>query len=96
MSKQPLVVEMNLTFVAKDITPIELIVHFNNFLKEHTELVSQSERTTPVEIVESSIKSIVGFDEEDNEIEFLDNRGSLQNLSEEVIEDAIDKGLIGE
>lgn len=90
-----LFVEMNLKFVAGDINPVELVTLYANFLQEYTELVSRSGRKTPIEIIESNFVSIIQYDEEDNERHFLDAKGNLQ-LTDEEIEDAIKKGLIGE
>ncbi|MFJ3386646.1 hypothetical protein [Lysinibacillus sp. NPDC086135] len=78
MSNQKNYVKMNLEFLAEGISPTELMVYFNDFLKEKTQLVSQSGRTADIEIVWSNITSIVQFDEEENEREFLDAKGNLQ------------------
>lgn len=88
--------EMKLAFVANDIDPAELMVYFNNFLKDHTNLESKSGRKHPIEIVESYFTKIAQCDSEtDMERKFLDERGNLI-LDENEIQETIDKGLIGE
>ncbi|QTB24544.1 hypothetical protein J1907_11185 [Lysinibacillus sphaericus] len=88
--------EMKLAFVANDIDPAELMVYFNNFLKDHSILESRSGRKHPIEIVESYFTKIAQYDPEiDEEREFLDDRGNLI-LNDDEIQEAIDKGLIGE
>ncbi|MCT1538428.1 MULTISPECIES: hypothetical protein [Lysinibacillus] len=88
--------EMKLAFVANDIDPAELMVYFNNFLKDHTNLESRSGRKHPIEIVESYFTKIAQCDPETGEErEFLDDRGNLI-LNDDEMQEAIDKGLIGE
>lgn len=87
---------MKLAFVAKDIDPAELMVYFNNFLNEHTHLESRSGRKHPIEVVESNFVTINQYNPEtDIEREFLDDKGNLI-LTDDEIQEAINKGLIGE
>lgn len=96
MSNKANYCEMKLAFVANDIDPAELMVYFNNFLKDHTNLESKSGRKQAIEIVESYFTKIAQCDlETDMEREFLDDRGNLI-LNDDEIQEAIDKGLIGE
>ena len=94
MSNQRNYVKMNLEFLAEGISPTELMVYFNDFLKEKTQLVSQSGRTTDIEIVWSNISSIVQFDEEENELEFISDSGDLL-LNDEELQQAVTNGYFG-
>ncbi|MFJ5563638.1 hypothetical protein [Lysinibacillus xylanilyticus] len=92
MSKEFTYSTMQLSFVTEGMTPVELMVYFNDFLKVHTHLVSQSGRTTPVEIVESHFTSICTIDDDENEREFIDKGGKLK-LTEQEIREAIKKKI---
>lgn len=85
---------MQLSFVTEGMTPVELMVYFNDFLKVHTHLVSQSGRTTPIEIIESHFTSICTIDDDENEREFIGDSGSLL-LNDEELQQAITDGYFG-
>lgn len=95
MTNQRNYVKMDLEFLAEGISPAELMVYFNDFLQERTQLVSRSGRTTDIQILDSEITSIVQINEEEIEREFLDEKGNLQ-LTDDELQMAINQGLIGE
>lgn len=85
--------KIELDVVFEGLTPTELMIYFNRFIKLQ-QLESQSGRKLEVEVVESSINAITSFDDDGEEIDHLDENGRLQDSTG--FEKALQKGLIGE
>lgn len=86
-------VEMKSGFTVEGLTPTEVMVYLDHIVKETFEYINKSGRKIEMEDVQSIISSITGFSEEGEEIQYLDEKGRLQDA--EGIEKAIQEGLLG-
>lgn len=91
-SQQPITGKLEISFTVGGISPLELHTLFNSFIK--CILVNQGNKRINLDVSHAQFTSLVTVDEEENEREFLDSRGNLILLDEELNE-AIANGYFG-